>query len=250
MKLLTKIFGIDTEEAYKRYLEEDKKPKKQKPVKTNSPLEDLKDFWRIPNVNYRNGIYAVDLAKKLLDNGNSKTQEQWVEYSKQAKQNNDFYVGDMPLYHSVFTALSKNNTKDAQEAIDFIKAQMRAKYPVTLTRIKYNPKGKDDVVNNYGMDDEYAIKTNLVGADEWIKESKDTDYLNAILGTNNINEINQVYQRINGTDARIWRVNSKPASIDERVAWFNADSVGVDLCCCRDPRGSYSSFGVRPTQKI
>lgn len=247
MKLPNKIFGIDTEKAYEKYLEEDKKPKKQRIIKTNSPLEDLEDFWRIPNVNYRNGIYTVDLLKSLLDNGNSKTQEQWVEYSKQAKQNNNFYVGDMPLYHTIFTALSKNNGKDAQEAIDFIKAQMRAKWLMTLTRIKYNPKGKDEVVNNYGMDDEYAIKTNFVGADEFIAKSKDTDYLKAILGTNNIDEINEVYQRINGTDAHIWRVNSKPGNIDERVAGFVAslDRVGLN---CWDPWYSDSSFGVRPTR--
>ena len=235
--------------TYNPELKVDKRILEEKAEEISS-LENLTDFWRIPNVSYRNGIYTVDLAKELLDNRNAKTQEQWVEYSKQAKQNNNFYTGDMPLHHAVFTALSKNNGKDAQEAMNFVKEQMRAKWLMTLTRLRYNPKGKDDAINNYGMDDEYAIETKLVGADEWIKDSKNIDYLKAILGNNNVNEINQVYQRINGTEARIWRLNSKPENIDERVAGFVAGSGGVGLGCCRDPGGSYSSLGVRPTQKI
>jgi len=192
---------------------------------------------------------TVDLAKELLDNGNSKTQEQWIEFSKQAQENNNFYVGDMPLYHAVFTALSKNNTKDVEEAMNFIKEQMRAKWLMTLTRIRYNPTGKDSVINNYNMKDEYIFETNFVGADEFIQDSTDNDYLKAILGTNNINEINEVYQRISSTDAHIWRVNSKPASIDERVAGFVAGSDRAYLYCDWNPRYSNSALGVRASRE-
>ena len=151
----------------------------------------------------------------------------------------------MPLYHSIFTALSRLDNPDAEQAREFIKKEMRAKYLITLTRIKYNPKGKDEVINNFKMNDEYKIQTNFVGKDGFIKDVQNKDYLNAILGTDNIPEINEVYQKINQTDAYIWRVNKKPKSIDERVARFNAYSDRVDLDCDGVPADCDSAFGVR-----
>src|SRR3989344_9539724 len=78
--------------------------------KTSLNLDNIKvlqnqDFWTIENVNYRNKICKVDLLKTLLDNRNRKNQEGWIEFSKQAAENNGFYVGDMPLYHSIFSRL-------------------------------------------------------------------------------------------------------------------------------------------------
>ena len=222
---------------------ENEEPKTK--TKTNSDIINLSDFWRIENVNYRGKIGDYELLKTLLDNGNTKTQDEWVEYSKIAKPQGDFYVGDMPLYHSIFTALSRLDNPDAEQAREFIKKEIRAKYPMTLTRIKYSPKEKDEVINNFKMNDEYKIQANFVGKDGFIKDVQDKDYLNAILGTDNIPEINEVYQKINQTDAYIWRVNKKPKSIDESVARFIADSDWVDLDCDRYPAYSLSAFGVR-----
>ena len=214
-------------------------------TKTNSDIINLSDFWRIENVNYRGKIGDYELLKTLLDNGNAKTQDEWVEYSKITKPQGDFYVGDMPLYHSIFTALSRLDNPDAEQAREFIKKEIRAKYPMTLTRIKYSPKEKDEVINNFKMNDEYKIQANFVGKDGFIKDVQDKDYLNAILGTDNIAEINEVYQKINQTDAYIWRVNKKPKSIDERVARFLAYSGGVGLDCNWYPAYCNSAFGVR-----
>ena len=243
--------GKDVDEAYERYLEESQQPKEKKAPKSPKilPIANLSDFWRIPNVEYRNGIYSVDLAKRLLDNENTKTQGEWAQYSVEAQKRGDFYVGDMPLYHSIFSALSKANSKDAEEAKEFIQKQMREKWPITLTRIKYNPNGEDEVIHNHGANDEYSVKGNIVGKDEFISQSADKSYLEAILGNSNIQEINQVYQWLNGTDAYIFRVNSKPKQTDERIAWFDADSDGVVLNCYRGPQGSYPALGVRAAKK-
>ena len=219
----------------------------EKPVekKENSIISSSQDYWTISDVNYRGKIWNIDLSKSLLDNGNAKTQDEWAEYSKQAKQNNEFYVGDMPLYYAVFTALFNQKDKpESQEARDFIQEQMREKWLMTLTRIAYQPKGKDKIIHNYNLLDEYKIRENMVGEDKFI-ESGDGLALNAILGTDNINEINQVYQFINGTKGYIWRLNFKPKNIDERVARFSADSDGAGLDCYRIPEGSGGLLGVR-----
>ena len=208
-------------------------------------VQSTQDYWKVSGVNYKNGIYTVELAKSLLDSGNAKTQDNWAKYTEQAKQNGNFYTGDMPLYHSLFTALFRQkNNRESEEARTFIQKQMRDKWLMTLTRIAYQPKGDDLVIHNYGTKDKYEAKSLVVGADRIIK-SGDSKALEAILGTGNIQEINSVYNWINQTPAYIWRVNSNPSKVDERVARFNADADWVNLYCSRDPAGSYPSLGVR-----
>jgi len=216
----------------------------------NVQVSDNPDFWKVEGVEYRNGIYTVELAKALLDNGNTKTQDQWIEYSKQVKARNGFYTGDFQLYHSLFTALYKNRDKDSarqevEEARKFLRETFRKKYPLTLTRIAYQPRGMDKIIHSKGMPDEFSLDVNFVDSDEWVKDAKNPAVYKALLGSDNIHEINNVYNWINGTDAYLYRLNSKPSSIDERVARFIADSVRADLDCDWFPRYSDSTLGVR-----
>ncbi|MBI2109724.1 hypothetical protein HYT58_00955 [Candidatus Woesearchaeota archaeon] len=94
------------------------------PTKTSN-IEDKTDFWRIPGVNYRNGIYVVDLGKVLLNNGSSKTQDRWAEDSRKAIPKGEFHVGDFPLYHALFKALYERRTDHTtEEARRFISDNM------------------------------------------------------------------------------------------------------------------------------
>lgn len=213
-------------------------------VQPSAPINSSQGYWSIP-VNYRNGIYTVDLAKSLLDSGNAKTQEDWAKYSLNAKSRGDFYTGDMPLYHAVFSALFKQKNKpESEEARKFIQKQMRAKWLMTLTRIRYNPRGKDKVIHNFGVAQHYELEENIVGPDRFVEQG-DNSALTALLGTGNINEIKEVYNLINQTPTYIWRVNSKPKQVDERVARFVASSGRAGLYCNWGPAYSNSSLGVR-----
>ena len=254
MKIPDEIFGRRIEGAMSRYLDSKKTAEPVKPKQT--PLETSLDFWTIPNVEYKNGIYTVDLAKTLLDNGNSKTQDEWVEYSKQAQQKNGFYAGDFPLYHALFTALFRNkdgNQKGIEEIRQFIKQQMLDKWLMTLTRIIYTPKNqKDKVMHNYGMPNSYAIEINsFIGSDGFIKNTaKVKEPLQALLDNQqDVKEINSVYKWLTDVDAYIFRVNSEVKNTDERVAWFGADSGGAGLSCGRYPQHSNSGLGVRFARK-
>ncbi len=233
--------------------EADKQPKSPIPTTQPAPqahpsapanVSSAQDYWSIL-VNYKNRICTIDLAKSLLDNGSAKTQVDWAEYRKLAEPKGEFYTGDMPLYFSVLLAFSKANGKDAEEAKEFLKSQMRTRWLITLTRIKYNLKGSDEVIHNFGTNQEYNVQTKFVGREEWIKNSKDTSYLEALLGTKDIPQINSVFQAINGTDAYIYRVSSKPKKTDEYVARFDANTGGANLSCGRGPDYSYASLGVR-----
>ena len=250
------------EQAYQDYLDRMKNEKQAKPVakKTkatvNTPvsaefsLEDLTDFWQVNGVSYRDGIYQVDLAKTLLDKGNTKIQDRWVEYSKKAISNNEFYVGDFPLYHSLFSILFKNKENPnyktkIEEAKKFISDNMFKYWLMTLTRIEYKPSGKDKVIHNYGMQDQYGIQEDIVGKDDYITQINPQNELKAILGSDNINEINQVYNWITGNNAYLWRVNSKPYNDIECVAWFGASPSRAGLDCDGSPDGSNRALGVR-----
>jgi len=212
-------------------------------------LKSNTDFWTISGVNYRNRVHKVDLSKSLLDNGNSKTQDKWVEYSKSAKQRNDFYTGDFPLYHALFRALffgKDSSDKDkVEEARAFLEKQFKEKWLMTLSRVRYMPSGKDIVIHNFGMPDKIEIPEDFVGKNEWVKDSKTPQVYNTLLGSNNVQEINQIYSWITKKPAYLYRINSKQQGIDERVARFDAYSGGAVLYCYWDPSYTSSSLGVR-----
>ncbi|MFA5174463.1 MAG: hypothetical protein WC438_04755 [Candidatus Pacearchaeota archaeon] len=215
----------------------------------NQSIINAGDYWTIPNVSYRNGIHTFDLSKTLLENGQAKTQEQWAEYRKIAQPKAEFYTGDMPLYHAVFTALfeQKDNPQFkqiAEEARQFIQNSMRQKCPITLTRIAYQPRGKDKIIHNYKTNEQYELEEKIIGPDRLI-ESGDCLALKSLLGNGDINKINSVYQWINQTNAYLWRLNEKPKNVDERVARFDASSGGVNLYCYWGPEYADASLGVR-----
>ena len=144
-----------------------------------------------------------------MENGNAKTQSDWIEYSKEAIQRSDFYVGDMALQYAMFKALSMQSNPESLEARDFIKKQMREKWLTSTTRLKYNSKGKDEVVHNYGMPNELKLEVELVGPDRFV-EASDSSLLEVLLLDKDVKRVNDVFNFINGTNAYIWRLNSKP----------------------------------------
>ena len=265
---------LDEEEAERLAIENankpDTKPKaKQKTRKakpSNNPpitISQTIDYWEIDRVEYQNGIHQVKLSKALLDNGDKKTQDGWVEYRIKANEKGEFYTADMPLHHSIFTALSKSNSDESQEAREFIRKSMNSRKLTTLTRIIYTPQGQDKIIHNYKIPNEqYELNSNFVGKDGFIKDINPTQYLEELLGTKDIAEINKVYQSINKvyqsinqTDAYIYRLNSKPNfSMDERTALFDTNSdtypTRIRFNCHRDisiliPHSEYVSNYLR-----
>src|SRR3989344_1805760 len=58
-------------------------------------------------------------------------------------------------------------------------------------------------------------------------------------------EVAEIIRYINETPSFVWRLNSKPRSVDERVAWFVADSDGAYFDCYWDDSLRDASLGVR-----
>ena len=210
-------------------------------------LEALADSWKINGVQYRNGIYQVELSKQLLPSG---TQDEHAARSREAITRGEYQVGDFPLYFSTKRALFLNKDapgfKDEIEQIRaFLQKQIREHRLVTLTRIRNTHSGQEKVIHNYKLDDQYELEEDLVGPDEWVKDSQNSLPYKALLGADNLQEIDAVYNWLNGTPARIYRLNSKPEQDIESIAWVDAYSDRVLLSCYRNPQISVPAVGVR-----
>jgi hypothetical protein len=248
IKIPTSFMGVGSKEAYERIMNRKEEPEAETFIQPN--LQSNSGFWTIENVPYRNQLLQVDLLKELLDNGNAKTQDKWSKYSKMAKRSGDFYVGDFPLYHSLFASLYNLKDKSNIEEIrSFLQKQFKEKWLTTLTKIKYNPKGNDEIIHNYNLADEYSFHDSFIGPDEYVKDSNNKTNYKSLLGSDNLQEINSVYKWITEKDAYLWRINSKPKTLDERVARFDALSGRAGLSCNWYPSGQYSSLGVRAAKQ-
>ncbi|MDP2628422.1 MAG: hypothetical protein Q8P15_00815 [Nanoarchaeota archaeon] len=169
-----------------------------------------KKFWTVNNIVYRNGIYRVDLLKDFLDNGDAKTQDEWAEYSRKEKQKNGFYVGDFPLYHSLFSSIHKIKDDAKKEEVRvFLERKFREKWLTTLTRIKYSSFGEiDEIVHNYNMSEEYSFFDYFLGQSGLIKNLENRINFMVLLGTNDLQEINSIYKWITGRDTHLFRKDS------------------------------------------
>ena len=210
-------------------------------------------FWTIGGVEYKNGIYFVDLARQLLDNGNTKTQDDWVAYSLQAQKKGEFYTPNYQILHGTFKALFKgrNGAKknEVEEARAFLEKESKARWLMTLTRMQYKSSGLDVVVHNYGMPDKFEVRQDFVGPDGFIKDVNASGACKALLNSDNVAEINSIYKWLgsNQNGAYLFRVNSKTDT--ERVARFYANSDRANLYCYWNPTSTNSSLGVRIRKK-
>ena len=208
-------------------------------------IKSLQDCWQFDGVLYRGQVGIAELSKELLLNGKSRTQDSWVDHYKQAKPKGEFHIGDMPLHHAIFTALLNQKDKpESTEAREFIRAQMRSKWLMTSTRIVYQPKGKDKVIHGFGTSEEYLLEEDIVNPNRLLG-SADSKALEAILGSGDLAKVKEVYNYINRTNAYIWGVNSKPDSVIEMVAGFNANSGRANLNCDGSPANANPALGVR-----
>lgn len=209
-------------------------------------------YWTIPGVKYRGNFVDVEVLKTLLDNGNSKTQDDWAKYSVDARKKGDFYIADYPLFYATLeTACSLKSNPTIEEFRKEIQKISRARWLMTLTRIKYNDKGKDSIVHDYSLPTKYEFTEPFVGTDGVIPAGSPVSLYQKLLGTDSsLDKIKGVFNWLNGTDTYIWRLNSKPKGLDERIARFYASSYRAYLDCYGDPSYTIDGLGVRIARRV
>ncbi|MBI2106212.1 hypothetical protein HYT56_05260 [Candidatus Woesearchaeota archaeon] len=118
---------------------------------------------------------------------------------------------------------------------------------MTLTRIRYNPKGDDIVIHNYKQQNQYEIPVNFLGPNEVILSADNAQKpMQTLLDTKqSLQEINDAYKWLTGVNAYILRLSSRPKKQDEKIARFYAYSNEAIFDCGRNPLDSNPALGVK-----
>lgn len=201
-------------------------------------------FWTIEGVKDRGKTATYRVYEEMSPAMNH---EELIQYHINEKEKGNPFIGSAPLNMAIFLRayeLSKKNIEGIDGLKDFFKKGVQ-KFPSTLSRAVYMPEGeKDRVIHNYGTPEEYTLKENILGEDNWIENISDKKVLTALFGTRDTKKINNFSQWLNGTEGYLWRLNSKPSEKDERVVRFVASSYRLDLNACRNPLDQYPAFRV------
>ncbi len=161
-----------------------------------------------------------------------------------------FVAMSMKGYIDVLSALYdlRNTGSDARNAMLFVRGAMRNNFPNTLTRIEYSPRGKDTIIHGYKTPEQEKIRVNFAGDNGDITKVLSAEQSLALTGRKP-EEVAKIIKYINESPAFAWRLNSKPDSVDERVARFNADSNSANFDCDWNDSFRVASLGVCVARK-
>ncbi|MDD5649492.1 MAG: hypothetical protein PHF86_03620 [Candidatus Nanoarchaeia archaeon] len=210
------------------------------------------DTIRIPNVKYRNNIYQIELQ---TEKSGPFTPDQAISfYSK-----TDFKLPSSDLVYAILRSAveSKDN-----ELIYSLRRFLHEKGLLTSTRLIIPTEGLDTIIHDYKMPNELKVHGDFVGPDIYTKESLDprvkeefynaenpldetelTKFFSALLGTNNLKEILNVFKRINNTS--VLRTNRKPKQLEEKIVTINGGIEDNRFNLWYGPDHYYCTFGVR-----
>ena len=239
-------------------------------------IEVLPDCYRLNGVLLRDGVRTIDLKNELLLNGESKKQDDWVLFKKNAGQN-DFVPADAPTYHSVCAALYDNRDNAQyhdviEQARQFLAAQFSAHWLMTLSRANYSPQSAqsigqrvknaikrkiqttlDEVIHDYGSAKPAVAPVALVGSQDYLSKIPDAStYCEAVVGDKDATHVTAVYKWITGKDAYAWRRTSSPdQNIDARavVLGVKSNDDAFYLSAFGSLDYGWPALGVRSAQK-
>ncbi len=197
-----------------------------------------KGYWVIPS---EKG--DILLARSLLPRMN---QEDAARYSSPE----GFHASSLSEYFDVFAALYelRNKGEEVENARQFIRGNMIKYQLATLTKLKYNPKGKDIIIHNYGNKSRKVIRANVLGSNGLLSEVLSLETSLALIGKSP-EEAEEIMKYITESPFYICMPDSKPEFIDERVPMFYENSGWAVLDCDGHPSLRYDGLGVRYTQE-
>lgn len=197
----------------------------------------------ISNVNHLGEIATYSLFEKLTPAMNLEQTSEY--YEKQKKEGNPIPANSQLIFSIGDSAYNLRNESpgESEQLRNFLYQSLRL-FPNAFTSCLYSPDGKDKIIHNPNTSDKYSIDSKIVGPDNWFSKIPDKNILESLLGTSDVNKINQVFQWINKTNGYLWRINDKPKEKNKRVAGFSASDGRLYLDCLRSPRCEYPAFRV------
>ena len=180
------------------------------PVGSGFSIESWADTYRISGVVIDGNEHVVDLDKNLLDGGKSHTQDEWVVLTKKLPSAKQYNAIILSLYANKDHVNSQQRAL-IEEAKEMLKQDFVKHYMMTSTRVAYQPTGKDKITHDFGYASMQVINDDIVGPHAWINPASGLEKpISAILGTDNLAEVEQAYEWLSGKKPYLWRVNEKP----------------------------------------
>jgi len=197
------------------------------------------------NVSHNGRVYSrVTLFEELSPTMNF---EKLLMYHETEKKKGNPSLMDLPWHISLFEkahGLRETHPDKSGRFRNFVQGVLRSQYPYTTTSVDYVPEEKDIVWGYKGTSDKYSVSENIIGPDREIV-SVDAEAVTALTSNSNLEQVKNVLSWINGkTPVWIWRVNSKPKTLDERAVGLGAGSVRLGLGADGYPAVLYPAFRV------
>jgi hypothetical protein len=198
-------------------------------------IEGFDDRYRLYNVFHDGELYDVDLSRSLLDGGRSHEQGWWLEKIGDGDFG-EWRIPSSKLCNSIVFSLCDNqNTKLVSEVKGMLAQGFKDYYMMTSTRATYKAKGLDLLVHDLSYPTEKRLNTALVGPDGYVNAGCGFENeMRALLGTGDLNKIEQAYEWLTGKKPYIWRLNSKPEKDEERAVVLGVNFVRFGIIADSD----------------
>ncbi len=213
-------------------------PKFEKPTNKRVKPITIEGYDELRGVFYRGGSSVYRLYDKLTPAMNL---QQLAEFYETEKSKGNPIPANAELSWAVITTAANSGDKNLVQRIQQI---LRNNFVNTLTGINWYASGNAKVIHKKGTSDSYHKQGRLIGPDGLISEVKPKKLLGYLLGNENIEDINDISNKINSTRAYVWRLNSNPNSKVETLVGFCAFLGKLGLGCDRDPLYQDPAFRV------
>lgn len=211
-------------------------------VRSEFFVEETDERYVLQNVMKLGKLYTIEWTKGLLDNGASRTQQEWMELTKTKEEK----LASAVDYTASLIALFKNKDHHdpAQQNLIGRMREMfrqdfdpRKPYLQTSTRVQYNTSGMDVVWHDWRYSTQTEKHIDMVGPGGFINiNSGFGSIVDALVGTPNLLDVEEAYEWASGKKPYLWRINSRPAQAVERAVvlgvsngngWFIIDASDV-----------------------
>lgn len=211
----------------------------EKPISKRVEPMTIEGYNEISNVLYRGEKATYRIYDELTKPRN--IYELAELFEKEKKAGNPI-PANSELLQGIFKAI---NPAD-EYLIQRIRQTLRDNiWTNTLTGIDWYKNNNSRVFHNKGTSEQYIKKGNLIGRDGYISKIKPKKILKNVLGNDNIEELDNVSQKINEAPMCLWRINSKLSENIETIVRFDAFPGRFDLYCGRSFLYRYPAFRIQ-----
>lgn len=192
-------------------------------------IEELSDRYRLHNVPYLAGVGIIDWSKELLEQGRANTPDRGSKLSK----NREFQLPSLLAYTATVQGLHQHQNGAQKKLVGKVRSMlqkdMRDYCMLTSSRILYNPSSPDKIIHGYGTGKEISFEADFVSANQWVSKNISDLELKSLFGTSDADKIVQAYNWFSEKNLYLWRVNSRPEVLTEKVVWLNISSDRFNL---------------------